>query len=134
MAGLKIENFGSPDETRPFKDGKGQVELFRLDGATVGRITAKPGWRWSTHVSPLTGTKSCEVSHVGYCVSGRMQIVMDDGERAEIGPGDAFAIRPGHDAWILGDETFVGFDFGGDMTRYAARARGREEMAPPPIH
>lgn len=28
-----------------------------------------------------------------------------------IGPGDAFEVKPGHDAWVLGDETCVALDF-----------------------
>jgi len=133
MAGLMVKKLGNPDETRSFQENKGKLELFRLDGATVGRMTAEPGWRWSTHVGPLTGTGSCQVSHVGTCVSGRMQIVMDDGERAEIGPGDSYSISPGHDAWVIGNERFVAFDFGG-MKGYATRARGHEAEAPPPVH
>jgi hypothetical protein len=31
--------------------------------------------------------------------------------RMEIAPGDAYVIEPGHDAEILGDEAFVGFEF-----------------------
>jgi hypothetical protein len=27
------------------------------------------------------------------------------------GPGDAYVIEPGHDAWVVGDERFVGFEF-----------------------
>ena len=29
----------------------------------------------------------------------------------EIGPGEAYVIEPGHDAWVIGDERFVGFEF-----------------------
>ena len=46
-------------------------------------------------------------------MSGRMKIAHDDGTEAEIGPGDVAAIEPGHDAWIVGDETFTSVDFGG---------------------
>jgi hypothetical protein len=31
----------------------------------------------------------------------------------EIGPGEAHQIPPGHDAWIVGDEPYVGLDFRG---------------------
>ena len=37
----------------------------------------------------------------------------------EVGPGEAYVIRPGHDAWIVGDETFVGVDFSHDIERFA---------------
>jgi hypothetical protein len=42
-----------------------------------------------------------------------MHIVMDDGTELEIGPGEAMQIPPGHDAWIVGDEPYVGVDFKG---------------------
>ena len=34
-----------------------------------------------------------------------------DGTLLELGPGDAYIIEPGHDAWVVGDERFVGFEF-----------------------
>jgi hypothetical protein len=37
---------------------------------------------------------------------------LQDGER-EFGPGDAFHMPPGHDAWIVGDKPCVLLDFGG---------------------
>ena len=38
---------------------------------------------------------------------------MDDGSEVEFGPGDVGVIPPGHDAWIVGKEPFVGIDFQG---------------------
>jgi len=35
---------------------------------------------------------------MGYVISGRMKIVMDDGEEDEFGPGDFMSCAPGHDA------------------------------------
>lgn len=133
MAKLSVKNLRSPDETRRFQEGKGQIELFRLEGTTFGRIRAEPGWRWSKHVGPLSGTKTCNASHLGYCVSGRMKIEMDDGEEAEVGPGDSFTIPPGRDAYVLGEEAFVAYDFG-EIGGYAAGAPSREAEAPPPVH
>jgi mannose-6-phosphate isomerase-like protein (cupin superfamily) len=51
-------------------------------------------------------------------VSGRMKVVMDDGTAAELGPGDAGVIPPGHDAWVVGNEPVVFIDFVG-MEQYA---------------
>jgi len=52
---------------------------------------------------------------VGYAISGRLHARMDTGEDLECGPGDAVQIPPGHDAWVVGDEPYVGVDFtGGD--------------------
>jgi uncharacterized cupin superfamily protein len=61
----------------------------------------------------MVGGESCQVHHVGYVISGRMHIRMDDGQELEIGPGDVLQIPPGHDAWIVGDEPYVGLDFKG---------------------
>jgi hypothetical protein len=35
----------------------------------------------------------------------------EDGSQGEVGPGDAYVIEPGHDAWVVGDEQVVGFEF-----------------------
>jgi len=48
---------------------------------------------------------------VGVVTAGRMHIVHDDGSEADAGPGDAYIIEPGHDAWVVGDEAVVGYEF-----------------------
>jgi quercetin dioxygenase-like cupin family protein len=118
MAILQSKRFESPDETRPFKDGKGNVQLVELAGNMIGYGTFAPGWRWSEHVKPLSGTDSCEVEHVGFVIGGHMKVVMDDGQQLEVGPGDVFHMPPGHDAWTVGEEPCVLLDFGG-LTGYA---------------
>jgi hypothetical protein len=40
-----------------------------------------------------------------------MHVVHDDGTEQEIRPGQAYVIEPGHDAWVVGDEPVVGFEF-----------------------
>jgi quercetin dioxygenase-like cupin family protein len=120
MANLEVKNFESPDETRPF-EGKGQAEVVVVGGQSVGKATFEPGWRWSENVKPIAGTDSCQVSHLGYVISGRMRVFMDDGAEGEAGPGDVMAIPPGHDAEIVGDEPCVVLDFG-EFGDYAKRA------------
>jgi quercetin dioxygenase-like cupin family protein len=117
MAGLERKRFDDADETRPFQD-KGQVDLVNVSGGVVGRATFEPGWKWSDHVGPIAGTKSCQAPHVGYVVSGRQKVVMDDGTELDIGPGDVVSIPPGHDGWTVGDEPCVVIDFAG-MSNYA---------------
>ncbi|MEU9108446.1 cupin domain-containing protein [Streptomyces xanthophaeus] len=113
MAGLVSKNFDKPDETRPFVDGKGRLDLVETDGGSVGRAVFEPGWKWSEHIKPLAGTDSCESAHTGYVVSGRLKVVMNDGDSTEIRPGDFIQIAPGHDAWVLGDEPCVVLDWTG---------------------
>jgi hypothetical protein len=119
MADVEVKSFESPDETRPF-EGKGQAEVVQVGGHSVSRGTFEPGWKWSTNLKPIAGTDSCQVSHLGYCVSGRMRIHMDDGSEKDVGPGETAAIPPGHDAEVVGDEACVFVDFG-DVAGYAKR-------------
>jgi len=109
---IEKKNLSSPDETRPFS--KGKLEIVTIGGTALGRATFEPGWKWSESVKPIAQTESCQAAHLGYVISGRMKIVMDDGTELEFGPGDAMSVPPGHDAWILGSEPcevvdFVGF-------------------------
>ena len=120
MAGTIRKSLNSREETRPFEEGKGKVELVNLEGEAVGRATFQPGWHWSKHVKPIAKTDSCQAAHLGYYISGRMKVGMDDGEEIEFGPGDFAVIPPGHDAWIVGDEPCVVIDWQG-FTDYAKR-------------
>jgi len=120
VAQMIRKSLDAPEEVRPFEDGKGRVELVNLDAGAVGRATFEPGWRWSEHVKPIAKTDSCQAAHLGYYVSGRMRVVMDDGEETEFGAGDFAVIPAGHDAWTVGDEPCVVIDWQG-FADYAKR-------------
>jgi len=107
MAGLIRMSLDSPEETRPFEGGTGQLQLVDMKEGGVGRATFLPGWRWSEHVKPIAKTASCQVAHRGYFISGRMKVVMADGEEMEYGSGDFAIMAPGHDAWVIGNEPCV---------------------------
>lgn len=113
MPGLVRKSLDSPEETRPFEGDTGQVQLVDLEHGAVGRGTFLPGWRWSVNVKPIAKTESCQAAHRGYFVSGRMKVVMNDGEEMEYGPGDFATMAPGHDAWVVGDEPCVVIDWQG---------------------
>ena len=114
MATAVSKSFDSPEETR--KVDKGRIEVLNLGGAQVMRASFEPGWKWSECVKPVAGTESCQVSHLIYTVSGRMKVRMDDGKEIDIKPGDVTSLPPGHDAWIVGEEPYVGVDFQGGGT------------------
>ena len=116
MKTAELKNFGKADEIREFP--KGRLELINVGGATVGRATFEPGWRWLTSVQPLMQTKSCEAPHFQYHVSGVLKVVMDDGTQLECRPGDVSLLPSGHDAWVVGDQPAVVVDFQG-MIDYA---------------
>ena len=103
------KNFDAPDETRT--PDKTTVNVVALGDVQAARMTFQPGWRWSECVKPVAGTDSCQARHVGVLVSGRIAVRQDDGSEGEIGSGEAYVIDPGHDAWVLGDEAAVGYEF-----------------------
>jgi hypothetical protein len=114
----QAKSFDQPKETRSFENGR--VDLVEIAGNNVGRANLEPGWRWSEAVKPIVGTESCQVAHVGYAISGRLHVVMDDGTDLKIKAGEAYEIAPGHDAWVEGDETFRGVEFE-SLAEYAKR-------------
>ena len=109
MAGVEVGDFGSPDETR--MPDKTKIELVRLGETSAARMRLEPGWKWSECIKPVVGGERCQVRHVGLLQSGTMRVVHDDGTEQAIGPGQAYTIDPGHDAWVVGDEPVVGFEF-----------------------
>ena len=119
MAGIEAKTFDSPDEVREF-EGNGQARMVEVAGQTVGRGPFEPGWTWSGNVKPIAGTDSCQVSHFGYVLSGRMRVRMDDGSETVIESGQVVAIPPGHDAEVVGDEPCEMVDFG-EISDYAKR-------------
>lgn len=111
MDNAEVKNFGQPDEVREFPQGR--AEVVDIGGGQVMRVTLQPGWRWSEHVKPATGTEWCEAPHFQYVISGQLHVVMSDGTELDVGPGDVNVLPPGHDAWVVGDEPAVGVDWGG---------------------
>jgi class 3 adenylate cyclase len=109
MARLQTKPFAAPDEVRtpPLAD----LKLANLDEVSVGIGTWHPGWRWSTHLQPIAGGEWCDRHHMGYAISGRLEVVMDSGDGLVIEPDSAYEIPPRHDAWVLGDQPFVTFEW-----------------------
>jgi hypothetical protein len=98
------------------------VDVVRLGETTAARMTFEAGWKWSECVKPVVGTDSCQVRPVGVAQSGKLHIAHEDGTEVDIEPGDAYVIEPGHDAWVVGDEKFVGFEFEARAAQEFARS------------
>ncbi len=58
-------------------------------------------------MKPIAMTAGCQADHRAYFISGRMKVVMDDGDEMEYGRADFAIVPPGHDAWVIGDEPCV---------------------------
>jgi hypothetical protein len=105
---LETKSHNKPDEVRI--PDKSRIEIVRLEGFTFGRLNFEPGWKWSACIKPVVKTDSCQLSHAGYAVSGRLTVRMKDGTQKTITAGDSYTIPPGHDAWVEGNERFVGIE------------------------
>ena len=89
-------------------EGPGVVERVVMFGTlAVARSSHAPGWRWSTHIKPIVGTDWCQVRHVGVVLSGRLGVELADGSSFEFGPETAYDIPPGHDGYVIGDDSAV---------------------------
>jgi class 3 adenylate cyclase len=106
---LQRKSFATPDQVRDFVTGR--LDVVTLDEIAIGRFVLQPGWRWSQHVAPITRTTSCQHRHVGYTISGSLEVFMNDGTTLVIGPGDAYEIPPGHDAQVIGDTPWDSVEF-----------------------
>lgn len=96
------------DQQRIFLD-ESKRSAVQLRSAVIGMGTYLPGWKWSLHAGPQIGKPS--EHHIGYIISGNMMIRDAAGFEQEIGPGDAFEVTPGADAWVTGGEPCVALDF-----------------------
>lgn len=112
MLDVILKRFEQPDEIRTFE--KGKFEIIRIGNMTIGRATYEPGWKWSVHVGPGAGATYCDVEHVGMVLAGCATAAMADGKIYELRAGNLFYIPPGppgHDSWVVGDETYVSLHF-----------------------
>ncbi len=105
---LQVKSHNSPDEART--PDKTRVEVVHLEGFTIGRFIFQPGWRWSECIKPVVKTDHCQASHVGYAISGQLKVRLKDGTEKAISAGDSYTIPPGHDAWVEGNQPFVGIE------------------------
>ncbi len=105
---VTTKSLETPDARRFFLD-QSRRDVVTLSSVAIGRGVYQPGWKWSVHVGPISGRESQH--HVGYVASGRMVVHASDGGEVLVGPGDAFEVSPGHDAWVVGEEPCVALDF-----------------------
>lgn len=93
-----------------------QLDIVRTGSGRVKRAIYPAGFRWSTHMKPVTGTATCMHAHVGFLAQGCIHVHFPDGCVQEYQAPAALAIEPGHDAWVMGDEpaVVIEVDFEGD--------------------
>jgi quercetin dioxygenase-like cupin family protein len=112
MKSVEKKTFSSADEvTDKFKNAL--IEAVNVRNQRVHKLTLKPGWKWSTDVKPHLETETCQATHLGVITKGTICCKHDDGSEITYTAGDAYAIAPGHDAWVVGDEDATAYEFAG---------------------
>lgn len=106
---LEKKPLTSPDETTTFDYGK--FEIITIGGFKFGRGTIQPGWKWSTSIKPTAKTDSCQGHHIGYMISGSLEVTLNNGTKDTFNAGDGFDIPPGHDAKVIGNNPVIYLDF-----------------------
>ena len=124
MGTMQRKSLEMPDETRTIPHGR--TDIWNLGDFVVGRIIFEPGWKWSKDVKPIAQTEWCEYHHLGLILEGTLHYITPEGLEMEVSPGMLFEILPGHDAWVVGDQQVVQYDFAG-MRTFALPAAGRSE-------
>ena len=61
----------------------------------------------------MVGPDSCQAAHVGVVIFGVVITEREDGTTGRYFAGDAYAVSSGHEAWVLGDQSIVTFEFAG---------------------
>lgn len=90
---LETRSHNAPDERRTPQ--LTEVDIVRLHDCTLGRFSLRPGWRWSECIRPIVGTPSCQLSHMGHVIKGRLKVRLDDGAETSLEPGMSYTIPPG---------------------------------------
>ena len=111
MSSVEIKNFATDSDVSTPNNAR--VETVNIAGQKIMKLVVQPGWVWSKDIQPVVGTQSCEAKHLGVIVEGTITCRHDDGTEATYSAGDAYAIEPGHDAWVVGDKQAVAYEFHG---------------------
>lgn len=117
MTSLVKKSFQDPDELKT--PDKVHVATIKFDGASISKLTLQPGWKWSEIMKPLVGGHSCQAPHLGTIIKGVLHVVSDDGSEITVHAGEAYVFAPGHDAWVVGDEEVVAYEFNTEAKDFA---------------
>ena len=81
-----VKSFDVPDKKRC--PDKAEFDLVTVNDYSVARLILDPGWRWSECIKPFEKTDFCQHNHLGFCVSGVMEVETSDGVHSTIHAND----------------------------------------------
>ena len=111
MATIEVKNF-EKDADEVSTPNNARVETVNISGQRVMKLTIQPGWKWSEDVSHLSGTKFCEVEHLGMVIQGKATAQFEGEDPVVMNVGDVFYVsnKP-HDSWVVGEEDYISIHF-----------------------
>ena len=109
MSNLYKKSFSHPDDVKT--PDKTVAEIVNMGSVMASKVVIQPGWKWSECIQPIVGGDSCQAPHLGVVAQGSLHVVHDDGTEVTVIAGDVFACSPGHDAWVVGDEETIVYEF-----------------------
>lgn len=122
VTAVSVKSFDVPDKKRC--PDKAEFDLVTVNDYSVARLILNPGWRWSESSKPFEKTDFCQHNHLGFCVSGVMEVETSDGVRSTIHANDTYTLPPGHDEWVVGSEPFIAVEFLGAASFGRPASRG----------
>ncbi len=72
VTALAVKSFDLPDKKRC--PDNAEFDLVTVNDYSVARLILGPGWRWSESIRPFEQTELCEHHHLGFCISGVMEV------------------------------------------------------------
>jgi len=103
-----------------------QIDVVKAGAGRVKRMIYPPGTRWATHLKSLVTTEHCMHAHVGFLAQGHLQFRFSDGCILDFIAPQVVVVEPGHDGWVMGDETAVLIEF--DFEKDTIKCFGLPEM------
>jgi hypothetical protein len=91
-------------------------------------MTLEPSWRCAQYIQPVAGGDSCQVHHIGAVLPGKLHVQSDNWTVVDLGPGDAYVVESGRDAWVSRGEPCVRWDHPGDSESGPLLARSVSEI------
>ena len=82
-----------------------RIDVVKAGTSRVKRMIYPTGFRWSAHMKEIVGTDWCMHAHV--VLSPRVRFHRIPGWVQECAAPAVLPVEPGHDGWVIGDESAV---------------------------
>ena len=99
-----------------------KIDVVRTGKSRVKRLIYPAGFCWATDMKPHVDSDLCMHAHVGFLARGHLRVRYPDGCTLDFTAPHIFAVQPGHESWVVGDEPAVAVEI--DFERETADSLG----------